>query len=173
MTSIKIKSLGAFVISVLYLASGGGVMIGAVPPQAHVPPLKEHAGTEIIGLGDLLPGILVSRSVGIHNGHAGPLRITRAITSCGCTQARLSRKLIPAGASATLNFRVAIRPWAGTEQVAILVAGTWGKRIPWRREVLVRYHARRMLRISLKGREALESQDYLNLGTLRGHAAEN
>lgn len=177
MTIFLRQPLAALMGGIFFLAAAAAAnpippRLAAQPPGPQsqgraVPRSAIKASEQILNLGTLLPnsGVL-ARRVKIANLSPRAIVVTKVITSCGCTEARLFQHRIAGGSSALLSLHVAIRPWAGPEEISVALAGRRGGK-PWHKILLVRYRVRRMLRVALRGVETLESQEYLDLGTLR------
>jgi hypothetical protein len=60
--------------------------------------------TEILDLGEVVNGTVVTRELAVRNEGTAPLIVDAVSTSCGCTKASIEPMTIPAGGNGTLTI---------------------------------------------------------------------
>lgn len=154
LAGVSLMSLGTLVSGICSADLRKSAVLAAAAPN----------GPQIVNLGVLLPDRgTVDRRLTIRNPSPRPITVTRIVTSCGCTLAKISNRLIAGNGEAALALHVAIRPWAGPERVSVLLEGARGG-APWRKLLLIKYRVRRMLRVFVGGKGPMGSQGYLRMG---------
>lgn len=82
----------------------------SIPPATIEPgtPLRELVRVEpaTLDFGDLVPDLVVTRSVTLHNLSDRPVRILRAVSDCGCTAPTAPTAPIPAGGAVETDIQM-------------------------------------------------------------------
>lgn len=113
---------------------GPGPRIRFLPPNQPQPSIVVREGVH--DFGTIGPREVVSETFAIRNDGEAPLTITRAFTTCGCTVAEISARMIPPGkvALATLRFDAGYHDTRGQRVKRGLIIES-NDRLRWKAEI--------------------------------------
>lgn len=94
--------------------------IANAPPRAGLPPVRFDPPSLQFGI--LAPGVVAQGTTRIYNDGPEPVRITRSITSCGCTSAeRLDGRVIQPGAFTEFGTSMEMKPGLGFKKEKVTI----------------------------------------------------